>query len=134
MMAPLAALVSLGDGWFVTGRLKDGVDPKAMRSWEESCERLDPVMAHELSSNLAQWEAALVEQDRYRCENEMLKERVRILEESVIHPQEAIAWRCTGEGLIPYITQRQYERFTPAVQAWYEPFHCESCRNRKDSP
>lgn len=33
------------------------------------------------------------------------------------------AWRFTGiAGFKRYVTQGQYEKFTPAVQRWYEPY------------
>jgi hypothetical protein len=42
--------------------------------------------------------------------------------------QEPVAWRFTGvAGFKRFVTDAQYEAFSPEVQSWYEPFKCSGC-------
>ena len=39
-----------------------------------------------------------------------------------------IAWECTGQGLKKYVTDKQYQAFTPGVRKWYKPYRCTNCK------
>ena len=43
---------------------------------------------------------------------------------------EPVAWESTTPGYIKYITQAQYEKFSPAVRRWYKPYRCSGCAER----
>lgn len=40
---------------------------------------------------------------------------------------EPIAWESTTLGYKKYLTQSDYEMFSPAVRAWYKPYKCSNC-------
>lgn len=69
------------------------------------------------------------------------REILRLFDEA----QERPAWQYTLRhmgGLKPYLTQRQYEAQSPAIQKWYEPVSrqqsgeciCIKCGLRQDGP
>jgi len=51
---------------------------------------------------------------------------------------EAVAWRLRAPvescGLQRFMTQAKYEKQTPAIQKWYEPFKCQNCATPKPEP
>ena len=40
---------------------------------------------------------------------------------------EPIAWESTTLGYTKFLTQSGYERFSPAMRAWYKPYKCSNC-------
>ena len=51
---------------------------------------------------------------------------------------EVVAWRLRAPvescGLQRFMTQAKYEKQTPAIQKWYEPFNCQNCATTKPEP
>lgn len=51
---------------------------------------------------------------------------------------EVVAWRLRASvescGLQRFMTQAKYEKQTPAIKKWYEPFKCQSCVTPKPEP
>jgi hypothetical protein len=51
---------------------------------------------------------------------------------------EVVAWRLRAPvescGLQRFMTQAKYEKQTPAIQKWYEPFKCQNCATPKLEP
>jgi len=51
---------------------------------------------------------------------------------------EVVAWRLRASvescGLQRFMTQAKYEKQTPAIKKWYEPFKCQSCATPKPEP
>ena len=51
---------------------------------------------------------------------------------------EVVAWRLRAPvescGLQRFMTQAKYEKQTPAIQKWYEPFKCQNCATPKPEP
>lgn len=44
-----------------------------------------------------------------------------------------IAWECPhGSGIRQFITQAQYERFSPRIKSFYKPYRCTSCTTHAD--
>lgn len=42
--------------------------------------------------------------------------------------QEPVAWEAPqGYGIKRFISQSQYEKFSPEIRKWYKPFKCSSC-------
>jgi hypothetical protein len=101
-----------------------GPDWKAeyLKSVESGCITLD-----ELRETLAELDAT---NRQVEILSDELAESRREVAALAAQPagQETMAWRFTGvAGFKRYVTDAQYEAFSPEVQSWYEPFKCSSC-------
>jgi hypothetical protein len=90
-----------------------------------------PVAIRELIEDLCSAAVSYGERDTKDAENAYYAAKAKLIGATRPTPaaaaEQQIAWRATTPVYRQFVTQSQYEKFSPAVQKWYEPFRCASC-------